>query len=417
LSSGVVPRLISARSLNTFGRAVITATVFWELYERTGSNFIVAAVGLVQVIPVVLLFVPAGALVDRSDRRALATAAATATGCIGVGLALASYAGAPPIVYLALLLGQGCVNVVHAPASSSLIPLIIPREDLLRTNRVGSSLQELAAISGPALAGLGLALVEPFAIYAAVAVTGLSSAALYRSLPRPRSTMEQTTSAARADWRVGLRFIFRSPLLLPALTLDMFAVLFAGVPALLPAIASDVLHVGPIGYGVLRAAQSAGAMTMAVVAGRLPPWRRPGRVLLIVVALFGLATIGFGLSTWYPLSVALLFLCGALDNISVVIRLTLEQLVVPDAIRGRVSAVHYVFIGMSNELGAAESGLAAGLVGTVPAIVGGGAIAVLVVLVVAAKWRALAAMPPLAELTEAHGAPAPRPPPPTPGPT
>jgi MFS family permease len=170
------------------------------------------------------------------------------------------------------------------------------------------------------------------------------------------------------------------------------------VTALLPAVATDVLHVGPFGYGVLRAAQSIGAVTMAVVGGRLPAWKRPGRVLLIVVALFGLATLGFGLSTSFPLSIALLVVCGALDNISVVIRLTLEQMVVPDAIRGRVSAVHYVFIGMSNELGAAESGLAAGLIGTVPAIVAGGAVAMAVVGVVAAKWRELAKMPPLAEL-------------------
>jgi uncharacterized membrane-anchored protein len=221
---------------------------------------------------------------------------------------------------------------------------------------------------------------------------------MYRALPPPRAVDDPTASAARRDWRVGLRFIFGSPLLLPALTLDMFAVLFAGVTALLPAIATDVLHVGPFGYGVLRAAQSAGAVLMALVASRLPPWRRPGRVLLVVVALFGLATAGFGLSTSFPLSVALLVLCGALDNVSVVIRLTLEQLVVPDAIRGRVSAVHYVFIGMSNELGAAESGLAAELFGTIPAIVGGGLVAVLVVAVVAARWRAFAAMPPLAEL-------------------
>jgi predicted MFS family arabinose efflux permease len=137
---------------------------------------------------------------------------------------------------------------------------------------------------------------------------------------------------------------------------------------------------------------------MAIIGGRIAPWQRPGRVLLIVVALFGAATVGFGLSTSFPLSLALLVLCGALDNVSVVIRLTTEQMVVPDAIRGRVSAVHYVFIGMSNELGAAESGLAAAVLGTVPSIVIGGALAVAVVGVVAVKWRALANMPPLAEL-------------------
>lgn len=393
-----IPRLVGARSLNTFGRAILSATVLWELYERTHSKLVLAAVGAVQVIPVVLLFVPVGALVDRSDRRTLTSAAAALAGVIGLGLAAASLTGAPVPVYLGLLLAYGCITAVHAPASVSLIPLIIPRDELVRTNRISSSLQELAAISGPALAGLALTILIPGAVYAFVAITGLASAVLYRSLPKPRAVAEAAPGAARRDWRTGMRFIFRSPLLLSALTLDMFAVLFAGVTALLPAVATDVLHVDALGYGMLRAAQSVGAVTMAVLAGRLPPWKRPGRALLIVVALFGVATIGFGLSTSFPLSLGLLFLCGALDNVSVVIRLTLEQMVVPDAIRGRVASVHFVFIGMSNELGAAESGLAAGLVGTVPAIVAGGAIAIVVVAIVAMKWPQLAAMPPLAEL-------------------
>ena len=390
-------RLVAARSLNTFGRAVITATVYWELFDRTDDALVLAGVGFVQVVPVVLLFVPAGTLVDKGDRRRLSTIAASTTGLVGIGLALASYAGAPVAVYFALLFAQGCVNVIHAPASSSLIPLIIPREDLVRTNRIGASLQELAAITGPALAGLALIWVWPHWVYAVVAITGIGSGVLYRSLPKPRA-FETTAVSARKDWRAGLRFIFRSPLLLPALTLDMVAVLFAGVPALLPVVAKKILHVGPFGYGILRASQSAGAVVMALIGGRFPAWRKPGRALLIVVVLFGVATMAFGLSTSFPLSVALLVLCGALDNISVVIRLTLEQMVVPDQIRGRVASVHYVFIGMSNELGGAESGLAAALVGTVPAIVGGGAIAVLFTLFVAARWRDLAKMPPLAEL-------------------
>jgi MFS family permease len=389
--------LVGARSLNTFGRAVLSATVLWELYERTGSKLVLAAVGAVQVLPVILLFVPVGTLVDKSDRRTLTTAAAALAGVVGLLLALASALDAPVAVYLVLLLGYGCITAVHAPASASLIPLVIAREELIRTNRIMSSLQEIAAISGPALAGLALHFLAPAAVYGFIAVTGLASAALYRALPKPRA-VETSAGATRRDWRVGLRFIFRSPLLLSALTLDMFAVLFAGVTALLPAIASDVLHVGPLGYGVLRAAQSAGAVIMAIAAGRLPPWQRPGRALLIVVALFGACTIGFGLSTSFPLSFVLLFLCGALDNISVVIRLTLEQMVVPDEIRGRVAAVHFVFIGMSNELGAAESGAAAWLLGTVPAIVVGGALAMVVTGVVALKWPELARMPPLADL-------------------
>lgn len=397
--------MVAARSLNTFGRAVMSATVLWELWDRTHDKLLIAAIGVVQVVPVIALFIPVGALVDRIDRRLLSTAAVALAGAVGLGLAAASFMGAPIAIYLALLLVWGCVNAVHAPASSSLIPMIIARADLVRTNQIGSSLQELAAISGPALAGLALAYVEPSLVYAAIAATALASASLYRSLPQPRGIGGEVAAAAataaaasRRDWRVGLRFIARTPLLASALTLDMFAVLFAGVTALLPAIATDVLHVGPIGFGVLRASQSAGAVAMAVTAHLLPPWRRPGRVLLIVVALFGLATVAFGLSTSFPLSVALLFVCGALDNISVVIRLTLEQMVVPDAIRGRVSAVHFVFIGMSNELGAAESGLAAWLLGTVPAIVAGGALAALVVGVVALRWPQLAAMPPLGEL-------------------
>ena len=394
--SSRIYRVVSARSLNTFGRSIINATVLWELYERTHSKLVLAGVGAIQMVPVIALFVPAGAIVDRVDRRLLTTLAAALTGAVGLGLALASAFGAPVAVYYLLLLALGGIAVIHAPASGSLVPMIIERGHLERANRIGATAQELCAITGPALAGLALTVVVPAGIYSFVAVTGVSSAILYRTLPKPRAVV--TSPNARKDWRVGLRFIFRSPLLLPALTLDMFAVLFAGVIALLPAIATDILHTDALGYGILRASQSTGAVLMAIIGGRLPAWKRPGRVLLIVVALFGVATSLIGVSTSLPLTVALLVICGALDNISVVIRLTLEQLVVPDEIRGRVSSVHYVFIGMSNELGAAESGLAAWLVGTVPAIVGGGAVAVVVVGVVALVWKDLARMPPLSEL-------------------
>jgi MFS family permease len=394
-------RVVGARSLHSFGRQILARTVGWELWERTHDNNVIGAVGLVQVIPVVLLFVPSGGLVDRSDRRQLAMWCAFGAGAIALMLALASGADAPVPVYFAILLAMGCVTSVSSPASSSLIPMMVPREDLQRANRIGSSLSELASIGGPALAGLALIVVHPTWVYAAVVVTATATGILYRSLPPPRpndAPPPGAAAAARRDWRAGLRFIFRNKLLLPALTLDMFAVLFAGVTALLPAVATDVLHVGSFGYGVLCASEAVGGVIMAIVGSRIAAWKRPGRVLLIVVALFGLATMGFGFSTWFPLSVALLVIGGSLDNISVVIRLTLEQMVVPDRIRGRVGAVHFVFIGMSNELGAAESGFAAGLVGTVPAIVGGGAVALLVVAFVATRWRALAAMPPLAEL-------------------
>lgn len=393
---GRIWRFVIARALNTFGRTATNTTVLWELYERSHSKLVLAGVGTMQVIPVITLFVPAGMIADRFDRRRVATFAALGTGGVGIGLAIASALNAPVAVYLALLLVQGCVVSVHAPASMSLLANLGARDVLPRANRLLSSVSETAQITAPALAGLALLAFDAQWIYAGVAITAISSAALYRSLPTPPRSAP--TAPVQRDWRVGLRFIFRSPLLLSALTLDMFAVLFAGVTALLPAIATDILAVGPFGYGILRASQSVGAVTLAIVGGRLPAWRRPGRVLLVVVALYGLATVGVGLSTWLPVTGALLFACGGLDNISVVIRLTLEQLVVPDAIRGRVGAVHNVFIGMSNELGAAESGLAASLFGTVPAIVGGGAVAVVVVGIVALKWPQLSRMPPLAEL-------------------
>jgi len=375
---------------------VINTTVLWELYARTHDKLVLSAVGIMQVIPVIALFIPAGTIADRFDRRLLATVAALGMGTVGIGLAIASALGAPVAVYLALLLLQGCVVVVHSPATSSLLANLGTREELPRANRMLSSLSETAQITAPAVAGLALLAIAPQWVYSAVGITALTSATLYRSLPA--TTRAAPAVAKPGDWRIGLRFIFRSPLLLSALTLDMFAILFAGVTALLPAIATDILHVGPFGYGILRASQPVGAVAMALIGGRLRAWKKPGRVLLIVVALYGLATMGIGLSTWLPITAVCLVACGGLDNISVVIRLTLEQLVVPDAIRGRVSAVHYVFIGMSNELGAAESGLAAKLFGTVPAIVGGGVVAVLVVATVVMKWPQLADMPPLAEL-------------------
>jgi MFS family permease len=395
-------RLAAARALNTFGRQVLAATVLWELYDRTGSKLTLGLVGAVQVIPVVALFLPAGLLVDRVDRRLLTTLSALVTGLVGVGLAVASYAAAPLAVYYGLLFLLGCATSLHSPAASSLIPTIIPRGHLPRANAITSSAFEVAAIGGPALSGLMLVVTHPAAVYAVVAATGLVSAICYSTLPRPRPQPEAKPSARR-DWRAGVRFIFGSPLLLSALTLDLFAVLFAGATALLPVIAKDVLHASALGYGVLRAAPSVGAVVMALLGTRLPAWRRPGRVLLIVVALFGVVTVGFGLSRSLPLSVALLALGGAVDNISVVIRITLEQMVVPDEIRGRVSAVHSVFIGMSNELGELESGVAAQLLGAVPTIVGGGAIAIAVVGIVALTWPQLARMPPLAALKPTSG--------------
>lgn len=386
---------VAGRALNTFGRAITNTTVLWVLYERTHDKLVLAGVGMMQVIPVIALFIPAGLIVDRFDRRGLAISAALATGGVGVGLAVLTALAAPVWMLLGLLLVQGCGVAIHAPATSALLANIAPRAELPRANRLLSSLSETAQITAPACAGIALFFIEPYAIFASVGITAALSASCYARLP---SIARQTRNGI--SWKAGVRFIFSTPLLLSALTLDMLAIMFAGVVALLPAIATDLLHVGPIGYGILRASQPAGAVAMAIVGGRLAAWQRPGRVLLIVVVLYGIATVGIGASRFMPVTAVLLFACGALDNISVVIRLTLEQIIVPDPIRGRVAAVHNVFIGMSNELGAAESGLAAWMLGTSCAIIAGGAAAVGVTIVVALAWPALARMPRLSELAQ-----------------
>ena len=200
----------------------------------------------------------------------------------------------------------------------------------------------------------------------------------------------------------GFRFVRANPLFLSAITLDLFAVLFGGAVALLPIFAKDILQVGPAGLGYLRAAPGIGALSMALVTTRIKPWKRPGFVLLWVVAGFGLATIAFGLSRSFPLSLFCLFLTGVFDNISVVIRLTLEQTITPDHLRGRVSAINYVFIGFSNEFGAFESGATAALVGPTLSVVGGGFATLMVVVMVRAIWPQLVRIGPLHTLAPAE---------------
>jgi MFS family permease len=392
----VMYNMAAARSLNTLGRHMMSMAVGWELYQRTHSALMLGLVGLVQVFPVIALFLPAGYAADQFNRRRVAATGAAIAGLCGVSLALLSWLSAPVWGYLLVLLILGCGAAFHGPASAAVITMVIPRKELERYNLLGSSAYEIAAISGPAIAGILLAVIAPWKVYSLVAVCSLSSVFCYLLLPKTPAAPNGKTD--RSDWRVGLRFIFRSPLLLPALTLDLFAVLFAGVTALLPVVADKLLHTDSVGLGILRAAPSIGALVMAGILSKLRPWRKPGQVLLIVVALYGAVTIAFGFSTSLPLSIGLLFVGGALDNISVVIRISMEQLVVPDVIRGRVSAVHSVFIGMSNELGELESGVAAHLIGVAPTIVGGGLLAIFVVIAIARLSPALHRMPPLAQL-------------------
>ena len=390
-------RFAVGRSIGVVGRQMLSVAVGWELYERTHSPLTLGLVGLVQVIPVFALFVPGGILADKFDRRFLSAISMTVAAAACAMLAAASWFHLPIAVFYAVLLVLGATNAVQSPASSALLPMLVARTQLARANAIRTTAFEIAAITGPALAGLVIAAVSPAVLYGISSALCFISALSYATLPTPRKQDAASTASSRDFW-VGVRFIFRSPLLLPALTLDMFAVLFAGATALLPVYAKDVLDVGAPGLGMLRAAPAVGAVLMALITTRLPPWKRPGVVLLLVVAGYGLATIGFGLSRSFGLSLALLALGGVLDNISVIIRITLEQVVVPDGIRGRVGAVHYVFIGMSNELGELESGVAAALIGAVPAVVVGGIIAVACAGFVALTWPQLPGLKPLHQL-------------------
>jgi predicted MFS family arabinose efflux permease len=240
----------------------------------------------------------------------------------------------------------------------------------------------------------------PFALAAACQVLMIL---MLRTMPvrQPTPATERRTAG---DVFAGFRFVRANPLFLSAITLDLFAVLFGGAVALLPVFAKDILQVGPEGLGWLRAAPGAGALSMALITTRLRPWRHPGRVLLWVVAGFGAATIGFGLSRSFALSLLCLFLTGVFDNVSVVIRLTLEQTITPDRLRGRVSAINYVFIGFSNEFGAFESGATAAWFGPTLSVVGGGFATLVVVLMVRVVWPQLARVGPLHSLAPAHDA-------------
>jgi len=385
------------RIASVTGVQIISMTVGWELYERTHDAWSLAWVGVFELIPVLALFVPAGWVIDRVARRQVAMAAQVLAAAAGFGLAFVALKQGPVALFYALLFLLGTARAFGSPAVATLLPQLLERSQFVQANAWLSTAFELASITGPALGGLLIALNHRATeAYFVGGACQLLFVLLLFALPKKPPTRTEGRSASSLF--SGLRFIFRNPLFLAAITLDLFAVLLGGAVALLPIFAKDVLQVGPTGLGWLRAAPSLGAMSMALLTTRLPPWKRPGHVLLVVVALFGVATIGFGLSTSFPLSLACLFFTGVFDNISVVIRLTMEQSLTPDRLRGRVSSVHYVFVGFSNELGGFESGSTAALFGPIASVVGGGIGTLLVVAVVAIAWPALRKLAPLHEL-------------------
>jgi MFS family permease len=386
--------LLSAAVLASIGGEVQAVAIGWELYQRTHDAAALGFAGLAQFLPVLLLALPAGQAADRFSRKLLFQLSQLVMALVALGLESLSVEQGPVwVVYLLLLLSGAC-RAFGAPARSALLPQVVPPRALANAVTWNSSGWQIANVAGPALGGLTVALFHFPAAYLLAALCCLTSALLMFPI-RPRVVARPTTSRSLASLLAGIRFVWSSQLLLAAITLDLFAVLLGGATALLPMFAKDILHVGAKELGYLRAAPAVGALVMAIVLAHRPPLRRAGPALLVAVAGFGLATIVFGLSTNYWLSLAMLIVTGALDNISVVVRGTLMQMLTPDEMRGRVAAVNTIFISSSNELGAFESGITAWAFGPVVSVVGGGIGTILVVLVSMLRWPALAQLGPL----------------------
>lgn len=347
-----------------------SVAIAWHVFSLAHRPFDLGLVGLALFAPIFVLALPAGVFADRHDRRRIAAATALIEAVCVIGFLAAVHAHVTALgVYLAILTVIGAARGFGTPAVRSLLPNIVEPEDYLRAQATYSSLRQITIIGGPAAGGALVALSTSLAL--GTSALGLVISALLLNALRIERVLHEEPPRLR-DAFDGLRFIFSRPVVAGAISLDLFAVLFGGATALLPAFADGVFHVGPAGLGALRSAPAVGAALVAVLIVRRPLRRRVGPTLLVTVAGFGVATIAFGLSRNFALSLVLLAIAGGADMVSVVIRSGLVQLATPDAMRGRVNAVENVFIGASNELGEFESGTLAGFIGVVPAVVAGG---------------------------------------------
>jgi Transmembrane secretion effector len=347
----------------------------WQVYEIHGDPLDLGIVGLAMFLPLPLLALPAGHLADRYPRRTILALSVGLDAVVAVGLLAVTRSGADATwPFFALAFGTGVASALGAPAGRALTPSLVPESMLVRALAQRSVALQLSVIGGPALGGLLFA-IQPELVYAVSTVCSLLAVVAVLALRSGREGVG-TGSPDLRSLLGGVRLVRRTPVLFGAISLDLFAVLFGGAVALLPVFAKDVLEVGPAGLGVLRAAPAAGALVAAVVLVRRPIYRHAGRTLLTVVALYGLTIVVFGLSETMWLSLLALAAGGGVDMVSMVLRQTILPLVTPDELRGRVNAVEMVFISASNELGAFESGVAAALVGAVPAVVIGGVLTV-----------------------------------------
>jgi MFS family permease len=393
-------RFIAARFLATLAVQMQTVAVGWQVYEVTRDPLDLGLVGLSQFLPFVLLILPAGHVADSHDRRRI-LAICFALECLCALLLLAFAAqgleSARPVFAVMVLFG--IARAFAMPTGQALLPNLVPRAQFGTAVALNSSTWQVATIAGPALGGVVYLLGAPV-VYASVAA--LLAAAVAMVLTLRAGGRDEARSVEPPGWEAllsGLRFVRSRRLVLGAISLDLFAVLFGGATALLPVYAADVLHVGPAGLGWLRTAPGIGAALCGVALGLAPITRHVGRWMFGGVVVYGLATVVFGASGIFWLSLAALLVMGAGDMVSVYVRHLLVQLETPDEIRGRVSAVNAVFIGASNELGEFESGVTAAWFGTVPAVIVGGC----ATLLVAGAWSRL--FPELSRMDRFPGAP------------
>jgi MFS family permease len=387
--------LLLGNSIATFGEQMLTLALGWELYLRTGSAFLLGMVGLAEIFPALLFSLYAGQVADRYNRKRIIVVTQLIVALASLGLTALSYWQGPLILIYGCLVVMGAAMTFNTPAATTLPASILPEEAFENAATWSSSSWQLATVIGPAAAGAIIALMNSATfVYTLNALASLVFVLLLIPIKPTRTVIRQATEE-RSTWRSigeGMSFLRRTPVLLGAITLDLFAVLFGGATTLLPIFATDILHVGAAGLGWLRAAPSIGALLVALTLAHRPPFQRAGRTLLLVVAGFGVATIIFGVSRSFWLSLVMLFALGGLDNVSVVIRSTLALTRTPDEMRGRVAAINGLFVNASNQLGGFESGLTAQLLGPAVSVAGGGVGTIIVVLAVALVWPELRRM-------------------------
>lgn len=361
--------------MSATGVQILSTTIGYHLYDITGNALLLGYIGLVQFLPAIILVVPAGLASDRIGRRfIMGSAIWLEMLCAGVILALALLSDFNPTLVLITLTVFGVGRAFYSPAASSLAVNLVPREDFANAVGWNTATWQLAHVAGPSIGGV-LYLLSPSVAYAVTAILLCLAGVLIFSIPKPAQRIEAEPTSLATLVR-GFTYVWKEKVVLGAISLDLFAVMLGGAVALLPIYAKDVLEIGPLGNGILRSSPAIGAIIMLILLTRFPIRNHAGTILLVTVALFGLATAVFGLSALPWLSIVALMFIGAFDMISVYIREVILQLWTPDEVRGRVNAVNSIFLGASNELGDFRAGLMAAVYGAVFTVTAGGLAAI-----------------------------------------